>query len=405
MRKFHRLDKLIAAGKTVAADKDIITFDLFDTLVVRRVHDPDLIKLPVARYIAALAGQRNIAIAWQKVQQIRDEVENLNRRETGSKFADFEAHYPTFMSRTLQKIFQDTYTDELLSRVTDYELQMEKKMLLARVEFLDWLKELSLQGKRVFVISDIYLPSSHLKILAEYVGIMPYVEDVISSADSFLAKASGEAFPMMEKRYGLQKENWLHIGDNPISDGLRPMEFGIDALVLNDAGEKLRKSITRRYIDYSDGKPFWRGRALQQLMAPHEGENIERDPLYVEGYNFLGPMIGGFVQEIAEKCRKQGITKVFFLSREGWTFKLFWDKCIPILFPEGDIPEAHYLYVSRMALAGATCAYQGLTKKMHQSPFSLWEIEIFGTCAGFSVSNMNHLLKYWPGIHSNLIPV
>lgn len=363
MRKYHRLDKLIAAGREIAAGKEVITFDLFDTLVIRRVHDPDLIKLPVARYIASLAGQCNIAIAWQKVQKIRDEVENENRQQTGSKFVDFEAHYPTFMTRTLQKIFLDQYSDELLERVTGYELQMENQMLLARGEFVSWLQELSAQGKRVLIISDIYLPSEHLKVLVEHVGIMPYVEDVISSADTYLAKASGEAFPMIEKKYGLRKESWLHIGDNPISDGLRPTEFGIEALVLNDGGEKLRKAITRRYLDYSDGKPFWRGRALQQLMAPHEDENIEQDPLYIEGYNFLGPMIGGFVQEIAEKCRREGISKIFFLSREGWTFKLFWEKCTPVLFPEGDIPDAHYLYVSRMALAGATCAYQGLTKE------------------------------------------
>lgn len=318
MQKYHRLDKLIASGKKIAAGKDTITFDLFDTLVIRRVHDPDLIKLPVARYISSLAGQLNRPIAWQKVQQLRDDIEQQNRRETGKKFKDFEAHYPTFMERTLKAVFEDDYDDKLLRQVTEYELSMEKQMLVARAEFFQWLKELHSQGKRIIVISDIYLPSEHLKALVEHVGIMPYIEDVVSSADTFLAKASGEAFPLVEKKYGLNKEQWLHIGDNPVSDGLRPTEFGIDALVLNDAGEKLRKGITRRYIDYSDGKPFWRGRALQQLMAPHEGENVDCDPLYVEGYNFLGPMIGGFVQEIAEKCRKQGITKVFFYQeRDG----------------------------------------------------------------------------------------
>ncbi len=362
MRKYHTLDKLLDAAKKIAVDKDVITFDLFDTLVIRRVHDPDLIKLPVARYIASLAGQKGIVIAWQKVQQYRDEIEQHNRQDTGSKYVDFEAHYPTFMARTLEKIFQDQYTEELLSQVTEYELLMESTMLLAREKFLNWLKELKEQGKRVIIISDIYLPSEHLKILVDCVGILSFVEDVVSSADSFMAKASGAAFPLIEKKYGLSKDRWLHIGDNPISDGLKPLEFGIEALVLNDAGEKLRKSITRRYLDYSDGKPFWRGRALQQLMAPHEGENVEHEALYIEGYNFLGPMIGGFIQEIAERCRKQGITKIFFLAREGWTFKLFWEKCTPVLYPEGDLPEIHYLYVSRMALAGATCAFQGLTK-------------------------------------------
>lgn len=362
-QKYYSLKSLIKKGKEVVLNKDTVTFDLFDTLLIRRVHDPDIVKLPVARFISTRASQVGISISWEKVQQIRDEVEALNRAETAKKFTDHEAHYPTFMATTLQQIFTDSYTDNLLAEVTSYELTMENRMLVPRKELVDWLKELSAQGKRILIISDIYLPSQHLKQLVEYAGIIDFVEDVISSADTFLAKASGEAFPFIEKKFNLSKDQWVHIGDNPISDGLRPTEFGVEALVINDSSEKLRKNITRRYYDYSDGKPFWRGRVLQQFMQPHEGENVKRDDLYVEGYNFLAPLLGGFVQEIAERAAEQKITKIFFLSREGYTFKKFWEKAMPLLFPAGNIPEIEYLYVSRMALAGATCAYQGLTLK------------------------------------------
>jgi hypothetical protein len=98
---------------------------------------------------------------------------------------------------------------------------------------------------------------------------------------------------------------------------------------------------------------------LQQLMQPHG--NVGED-LYIEGYTFLAPLIGGFVHHIAEKCRTHGISKLFFLSREGWTFKRFWEKSMPALFPDGNLPAIDYLYVSRMALAGASCAYQGLSR-------------------------------------------
>ena len=73
-------------------------------------------------------------------------------------------------------------------------------------------------------------------------------------------------------------------------------------------------------------------------------------------------MIGVFIQQIAKFCLEKKITKVFFFSREGWTFKRYWEKAIPSLFPAGCLPETEYLYVSRMALAGASCAYQGLKK-------------------------------------------
>jgi hypothetical protein len=56
------------------------------------------------------------------------------------------------------------------------------------------------------------------------------------------------------------------------------------------------------------------------------------------------------------------IGKIFFLSREGWLFKQVWEKIIPQLYPAEMLPDIDYLYVSRMALAGASCACQGLTR-------------------------------------------
>ncbi len=361
-QKFYSLEKLIRKGKALSDRCDVVTFDLFDTLFIRRIHDPDLVKAPVARYIAARAAQAGIVCSWQKIQKIRDHTEHLQRKETGLSFEDQEACYPVFMKKSLLQIFGKHYEDQLLDDVTRYELEMESSMLVPREKLVDWLSELHASGKKIYILSDIYLPSQHLKILVERGGFLRYTDDLVSSADTFLAKASGKAFPLVQERFGLDTSSWLHVGDNPFSDGLRPSQFGIQALVLQDGLEKHRKALIKRYVNYSRGNIFYRGRALQQLILPHDGENKARSLLYAEGYNFLGPMIGGFIQHIAEECRRLGITKLFFLSREGYTFKKVWEQCMPLLFPDGDLPEIEYLYVSRMALAGAGCAQEGLTR-------------------------------------------
>jgi len=359
---YYSQQSLIAAANQKIKEKDVISFDLFDTLLIRRVHDPDLVKLPVARFIASLAKLKGIAIGWRKVQKLRDNIEQQQRAETGKKFDDHEASYPLFMDELLRNVFEDEFSETILEEVTKYELVMENSMLVPRLQFVNWIKELRTQGKRIFIISDMYLPASHLKVLVEHAGLIDFVEDVISSADTFLAKASGKGYGQVQEKYSLVRERWIHIGDNAFSDGMRAVEFGIEALIIHDPLEDHRKSIVKRYINYSYGRLFWQGRALQQLMAPLEAENCERDTLYNEGYNFLGPLIGSFVQEIAQRCRKKSITKVFFMSREGWTFKRYWESAVPFLYPDSDLPEIEYLYVSRMALAGACCAYQGLTK-------------------------------------------
>lgn len=360
--KYYSLPALIQKGKEIALTVDTVTFDLFDTLLIRRIHDPDLVKLPVARYISDIAEAEGIEWSQDKVQNLRDTIEARHRRETGEKFDDHEACYPKYMKELLGKIFGNEADEALFDRVADYEVAMENTMLVPRGEFIDWLKELRSQKKKILIVSDIYLPAIYLERFVEHAGFIDLVDGVISSADTFLAKASGKAFPLLQKEYDLDPKRWLHVGDNPVSDGLRPIEFGIQALVLHDASEKRRKSVIRRLVNYSDGRPFWRGRALQQLMLPLEYENKDKDDLYVEGYSFLGPMIGAFVQDIAEKSKKLNIGKVFFLSREGWTFKKYWEECVPHIFPGKQLPETEYLYVSRMALAGASCAYQGLSQ-------------------------------------------
>ena len=68
-----------------------------------------------------------------------------------------------------------------------------------------------------------------------------YFEAVVSSADSFKAKASGSAFPLLAEKYQLDKSRWLHIGDNSWSDGEKPVEFGLEAYVIQDKQEQKRK--------------------------------------------------------------------------------------------------------------------------------------------------------------------
>ncbi|HBT96813.1 MAG TPA: hypothetical protein DEB25_03815 [Desulfobulbaceae bacterium] len=357
--KFHNLSNLLSRAHELAASRETISFDLFDTLLIRRVHDPDLVKPPVARLIAARAEERGIKLSWQQAQKRRDVIEARHRALAGRNFPDHEACYPRFMAELLTGIFGDA---ALLDEIRDYELFLENQMLVPRALLVDWLKELAGQGKRIFVISDVYLPASHLEKLVAHAGFADSVEAVISSADTFLAKASGAAWPMLAKKFGLVPGSWLHVGDNPVSDGLRPAEFGIEALVIQDWREKFRKGMARRYWHYGQGRPFWRGRALQQLMLPLEAENRSQPPLFVEGCNFLAPLIGGFLQRVAERCQALGIRRLFFLSREGYLFQQFWQKILPALFPAGNVPEVKYLYVSRMALAGAACAYEGLKR-------------------------------------------
>ena len=360
LKTFYNINSLIRFAKQYSSKFQVFSFDLFDTILIRRVHDPELTKIPVARYIAKKAQEYGLNWSTFKVLRFRNKVEAMHRRRTGKKYLDKEACYPCFMKDVLQRVFKQHFSEALQDNVTRYELDIEKSMLVPRSAFMDLLRYLSEKNKKIIAVSDMYLPADYLKQLLNE-ELSHLIDEVISSADTFCAKASGAAWKMIMEKYKFDPKTWLHIGDNPISDGYCPAKAGISALVLKDVGEKMRKAIVRRYWK-NTGRPFWHGRLLQQLMLPIEAENIERNKLYAYGYNFFAPMLCAFIHHVANQCIEQNIKRIYFFSREGDIFLEIWNRIIPFLFREQQLPEAHYLYVSRLALAGASCAYRGLKK-------------------------------------------
>lgn len=358
---FYRLESLLDRATKELQTCDAVTIDIFDTLLIRRTHDPDQVKRPVARFIADLAMAEQIDISARRVWQIRNEIEARHRIENGSQHPDHEAHYDDFMDETLREIFGDRYATDLLTRVGDYEMEIEQAFQVPRQTLVDWIRFAVDENKQCFLVSDIYLPATYLKRLVSDKGLTALFTDVISSADSFNAKASGAAYPLLKEKFSLDPERWLHIGDNPISDGVRPSQFGLKALVLRDVSEKHRKGIARSIHAKAGVSHFWRGRNTLQLMQPLEAENEDRTPLYVDGYNFFGFLLGYFTLSLLERCRKKNISHLFFCSREGWSLREYWQRAAPILSPVDPLPSTSYLYVSRLSLARASCADNGLT--------------------------------------------
>lgn len=360
---YRTLDDLITAAERIIDQVDVVSLDAFDTVFVRRVADPDLVKIPVARFVAGKANALGIDINWLEVARLRNQIERQQRERSGREYPDHEACYDDFMPEMLRQVFGDRLPDDLFEAVADYEITVENAVLVPRARLVEWIKSLHERGKRLFLVSDIYLPAKYIARMTADKGLEHYFEDVISSADSFNAKASGTGYELIQKRYGLDRSRWLHVGDNPISDGTRPVEFGIRALVIDDPGERHRKALVRKYNEYSTRNSFWKGRNLQQLMLPLEAENVEQDPLYVQGYNQFGLMFGYFMQRLAERCREFNLKRLYFCSREGWLLQQCWNRFAPWYFPHGDMPETRYLYASRIALARSMIANVGMSTR------------------------------------------
>jgi predicted HAD superfamily hydrolase len=361
LQSFYTWQSLIQQANSQLDQFDTISFDVFDTLFIRRVPDPNMIKIPVAKMISDAAKKSDIQISPREVQLLRNTIEQTHRDINGATYPDFEARYDDYMQEVLLSIFGKKLPSSLFKQVANFEIAMESAMIVVREEAVDWIKALHLKGIRLFLVSDIYLPAKYLKTLAKDKHIAQYFEDIISSADTFNAKASGAAWPLLQTKHDLNKDKWLHIGDNAHSDFIKPIEFGISAYHLHDIGEHHRLSLATRYNYYATKRDFWKGRNHLQWMLPLEQENQDKSPLYTDGFGFFGYLLSYFIHKLIERCKEEDIERVYFCAREGWLFKQIWDAMVPWFYPLGDAPKASYLYVSRMGVASTACAHQGLS--------------------------------------------
>lgn len=384
---FLSVEALARRALDLAGRFETVSLDLFDTVAVRRMADPDSVKAPVARFVSDLAAARGVSCRWQDALQARSAAESEHRARNRAANPDAEARYREFMADALKRIFGAAYEPALLDAVSSFEMRLERAMLVPRAAMLDLMARLRAMGKRVILITDIYLTSDLIRAALDGTGVLEQADILVSSADSLRAKASGAAFPMLRDRLGLDFARWLHIGDNAISDGARPASFGIAAMVLRDASERFRKAVFRRYERSAARRPFWQGRLVQQLMLPLEAENTPRDLKFALGFSFFGPLVCAFVQHVAERAAGLGARRVYFFAREGGTFLAVWRRLEPWLFPASAAPEGRYLHVSRLALAPAACARRGLTHSdAHLSLLPAGSRDMRDVCRVFGLS-------------------
>lgn len=364
---FYSLETLLDEIAEQSSRFDLITLDVFDTLLVRRVHEPDLVKSTVSRYLAHVAGDHGHTIRPERLLKQRGELERRQRQRNGKLNPDFEASHPELIREWVSGYVEDSELSAVTEKLIDYELTMETRVLVARKGWRPLLEKMKREGKTLMALSDMYLPGSSVTRLLDAAGLGGLFDEVCSSADTLRAKASGEGFFRLVEKTGISPRAWLHVGDNPFSDALVPDSLGITAFSLRDVAERKRKSVLQRYHLAASQKPFWYGRYIQQVAMPLEAELEDprfEDALYREGYGAFGPLLAGFMAGLLERCREQNLTVLYFLSREGRVFQQIWNRMIPILAEGGSVPEVRYLHVSRKALGAACCGIRGLTREL-----------------------------------------
>ena len=286
--------------KTHLLPRDVISFDVFDTLILRPFDDP--------KTLFIIMGEQ---LGIYDFYNIRVQAEKEARANAFSKYGNYEV--------TIEDIYEivekrcGVNADEGIR----IEFELEKKYCFANPYFKCVFKFLKEHNKRILICSDMYLHEHHIKELLSTCGYFDYA-DVYVSCDHRTSKRSGGLFDVLKNDNPGAKI--IHIGDNYQSDILSARSRGVDAHFyenVNTLGAKYR----------AEGLSALTGSLYNGVINSTllNGYN-KYDAQYEYGFIYGGLYVLGFANWIDKTAKQNGVEKILFLSRDGDIYSKVYNK-------------------------------------------------------------------------------
>ena len=258
---------------------DVISFDVFDTLLFRGVNEPS----DAFYYIEEKLGYPNLGV-------LRREMEGRAYRLKKQNASSNEV--------TLEYIWQLIEKEMGIesSHGIEIELEIEKEVCFANPYMVELLKKLKEKKKRIIAISDMYLSEGQIRTLLTESGIPDVFEEFFVSSEHGASKHDGRLFDIVKRKMG-QELSYFHIGDNEHADVKQGKKHGFNVyhyLNVNDVGAP--------YREVSLSIP--EGSAYNGLVNAYIHNGLEQ---YSKEYE-LGFIYGG---PLALYCRKHGVNDDF----------------------------------------------------------------------------------------------
>lgn len=298
---------------------DVISFDIFDTLVFRPFAHP------VDTYM--ILGQK---IGLYRYSFIRQEAEKRAREKKyvveGTREVNIDEIYQQMSELT------GISADEL----KQVEIDMELNICFANPYMKQIFDLLVSNGKTVILISDMYLPHELVGKILSKCGYSGY-ERIFVSCDYLTGKGgNGDLYKIVKHYFGNDK-SYMHIGDNRENDIKSANSNGFDTFYypnVNQVGNRYRAT----YAGMSELIGSVYGGIVNAKL--HCGLTKANLP-YEYGYIYAGIYVVGFVNWLHKKAIYNRNEKILFLARDGDIYR----KVYKLFF--SDIPS-EYVFWSRL---------------------------------------------------------
>lgn len=337
---------------------DIVSFDIFDTLLVRMAPNPVTVFEIVENMFSGRFSKKAFAI------------DRIKAEKTARSLTDKE-------EVTLNEIYANlsNYNAYEKEWLMNKELEVEKRILRINPIVKPIYDYCRTKNKKIVIQSDIYLDKSFIREVLQNNGIE--YDYLAVSSDLKFTKRTGKMYENTLKVLKCNCGKVIHFGDSIKSDIVMARKNGIKAIRIKKLyyPNVSLDTITANMFD--------------SLLRSKTQKSYDK---YEEiGCRVLGPFYLSYSLWLMNELEKNDIKKVFFLSRDGFVmqkaFELINDKHI----------ETKYLYVSRNSLvipALSYCSeYEQVLKLTNISALKYIDVELFLRKIGLDPSECVQELK------------
>ena len=236
---------------------------------------------------------------------------------------------------SLQDIWENLEEDTGLNAEEGMRLECEteEKLCYANPYMLQVWKRLQKLGKRMIIVSDMYLPRSCIERILQKTGYTG-AERIYISNEYGENKAGGDLFHRVIRDFSGARI--VHIGDNPHSDQKMAKASGLDILPYQNVNKNV---LLYRPMDMSS----MIGGAYRGLVSNHLYNGSEKFSIdYEYGYVYGGLFVVGYCHFIHEYYEQHYLDRLLFLARDGDILNRVYQK----LYPDD---RTVYVYWSRKA--------------------------------------------------------
>ena len=303
---------------------DVISFDVFDTLVLRKTNTPSDV-FSILSVKTGMINFRDLRISAEKSARF------VASKEKGTPEITIYDIYDCFPSIPFSE--RPYYMEQ--------EFQIEKSLCYAN-PYLKQAYDIAVaSGKPVIATSDMYWPKLQIKELLHHCGYDRF-DNIFVSNEFNKGKYNGELQKIVSSHYPNKKI--LHIGDNAKADYLATSKNKNFYAIFY-------KNIMLDGMVYRPKFASGAGSVYQALVNAFLHCGIKPENPYFEfGYTYGGFLSYGYCQYIDRLASHKGNSKILFTARDSLAFYEIYKKHF-------DNFPSEYFYCSREALLKACLPY------------------------------------------------